>query len=302
MPRTFTITTPAETVPVAKDGHAEIVFTVANTSGVPNRGMARIVSLENTRSEWMRIDGDTDRAFPTNGTSPFNVVAELPAGTKAGRYPFRLDVVSAQKSGQDYSEGPIIALAAAGTPIVIKKVRWPWIVAIIAALAVTALAARLLLRPRSSAPVAAAAKTAAVVPERQRAEKVATAWFTATRNHDAAALVALTDVPFYVYFGDENFILASKSDVEQFFREIVAASDGSARVLTVRHIHPQTIGEWKAQGAADPARHRVVSTMSMADTDWIVELGVGQGGQSQTNRLTLFVRFVGGEPKIMGTR
>jgi hypothetical protein len=313
--RTFTITTPSETVPVAADGRAEIVFTVANTSGVPNRAMARIVSIGNTRSEWIRIDGEVDHEFPTNGTFPFTVVAAIPKGISAGRYSFRLDVVSAQKSGQDYIEGPTIALQAPARPIVVPPLRWPRLVAIFAVLAVISVTAVLLLRPRPDAAVASAskkpdtvadspAKTPAapaadpsksrVASERHRAEEVTAAWFAGFRDHDVAALVALTDVPFY--FGTQG-ILPNNSDLQRALGEIFAAGD--TQTLVLRHLHAKTIAEWKT-GGVDLDKDRVVSGLSMADTDWRVDLGLGYHGHSRIDNVAIFIRFIDDEPKIVG--
>jgi hypothetical protein len=120
------------------------------------------------------------------------------------------------------------------------------------------------------------------------------AWFGGFRDHDIAALVALTDVPFY--FGTKG-ILPNNSDVERALSEIFAAGD--TQTLVLRHLHAKTIAEWEAQGV-DVHRGRVVTGLSMADTDWRVDLGLGYQGQSRMDNVAIFIRFIDDEPRIVG--
>lgn len=297
MPPSFTITTPVPTIPASATGKAEVIFTVSNTSGVPSRAMAKLVPSGDTRAEWLSVAGESERDFLVNGNQQFAVIARVPPGVAEGNYPFRFDVVSARKSSEERVEGPVVQIAVPARPVPPPPKKYWWIiVAVIALLLAGGVAAYLKLRPSTDTTVATDTTATTDVPERQRVEKLAAAWFAATRDHNAPALVAMTEVPFYI---GENFILASKSDVERELQLIVGSSDGSARNLVLRHIRPKTIAEWKAEGA-DPARDRVVSSLSMADTDWAADLGVGDLGRGRTNRLLLFVRFVDGEPKVIG--
>ena len=136
MARNFTITTPAETVRVGADGKAEMVFTVTNTGGTPHRAMGRVVPLGNTDPTWLSVPGEREREFPVGAVQQFSVAATVPAGTPSGRYPWRFDVVSALKSGEDITLGPAVAFEVADATTVEKK-RIPWWVWV--ALAVAAL-------------------------------------------------------------------------------------------------------------------------------------------------------------------
>lgn len=148
MPPSFTITTPVPTIPANADGKAEVTFTVANTSGMPARAMAKIVPSGDTRAEWLSIAGENERDFPVNGTQPFAVNALVPAGVPEGSYPFRLDMVSARKGGEERIEGPVVQLVVpprtAPPP---PKSYWWIIVAVLALLLIIAVAVVLKKRP-----------------------------------------------------------------------------------------------------------------------------------------------------------
>jgi hypothetical protein len=63
MARSFAITTPADSLRLDAKGHVEVVFMVTNTTRRPIRGMAKVKALGVTKSEWLRIEGDTERDF-----------------------------------------------------------------------------------------------------------------------------------------------------------------------------------------------------------------------------------------------
>ena len=146
MARHFTITTPAETVRVGPDGLGEMTFTVTNVSGAPTRGLGKIVPLGNTKTEWLTLT-EVERDFPVGGVHQFPVAASIPPGTPAGRYTWRLDVVSAAKSGEGSETGPTVAFEVPASEPKKKGIPW-WVWVAIAAVAiVVAVVAFLLLRP-----------------------------------------------------------------------------------------------------------------------------------------------------------
>jgi hypothetical protein len=110
MQRQFTISTPAQTVTLDANGRADVLFTVANVSGVPTRGMARTVALGATQSDWLTLAGDAEREFPTGAMHQFAVVVQVPPTAAGGRYTFRIDVISARKSGEELAESPIVSI------------------------------------------------------------------------------------------------------------------------------------------------------------------------------------------------
>lgn len=149
MPPSFTITTPLPTIPTSASGRADVIFTVANTSGISSRAMAKITPSGETRAEWLQIAGESERAFPVNGNEQFIVIARVPEGVPEGSYPFRLDVVSAQKSSEERLEGPVVSLAVPARPAPPPKKSYWWIVvAVLVLLVVVAVAAVLLTRDK----------------------------------------------------------------------------------------------------------------------------------------------------------
>ncbi|HEV7238840.1 MAG TPA: hypothetical protein VGQ36_06330, partial [Thermoanaerobaculia bacterium] len=125
MARNFTITTPAETVRVGPDGRGEMLFTVTNVSGIPNRGLAKLAPQGNTNSEWLTLT-DVEREFPVGGVHQFRVAANIPPGTPAGRYTWRFDVVSALKRGEELDAGPTVAFEIGATEPPKKGIPW-WV-------------------------------------------------------------------------------------------------------------------------------------------------------------------------------
>lgn len=131
MPSIFTITTASETVPAA-GGRAEISFDVSNTSGRPVRGLAKVVALGATEQQWLRLGGEIERDFPSEGMAQqFTVYFAAPAGTATGKYPLRLDVISVTNPQEDYSNGPTVTVRLQETTP--PPFKW-WIVLAVAGL------------------------------------------------------------------------------------------------------------------------------------------------------------------------
>jgi hypothetical protein len=107
MPRKFTITTPSEKVRLVAGDRSNMVFTLTNTSSSPQHVLLRAVPLGDTQAAWLSI-GETEREFAGGGTAQVSVSIVVPRETLPGRYPFRLDIVSAQRGGEDYEEGPTV--------------------------------------------------------------------------------------------------------------------------------------------------------------------------------------------------
>jgi hypothetical protein len=162
MARTFAITTNApEPLPVDARGHAEAVFTVTNTTSRPIRGMGKPKPLGETKSEWLRIQGDAERDFAAGGTQQFTVSFNGPPNqpgsastvaassqTGAHKYSFRLDVASASNPEEDFTEGPSVTAAMTSEPVVIKS-KFPWWIIPVAAVVVLAIGIALFLVLRS---------------------------------------------------------------------------------------------------------------------------------------------------------
>jgi hypothetical protein len=132
MAKSFSITTPTDTLKADAAGHAQAVFTVTNATARPVRGMARARALGDTKREWLSVAGETERDFGGGTTEQFTVNFDA-AGAPAGKYPFRLDVSSALNPDEDFTEGPTVTVEVAGVaPPPPPQKKFPlWIVFVI---------------------------------------------------------------------------------------------------------------------------------------------------------------------------
>lgn len=132
MARSFAITAPANTVELAGKTTAEVTLTVTNQTERALRGTARLVPVEPTRREWLKVvDGEEERAFAPKGTHQYKVRAEVPAETPQGSYAFRMDFVSSENPDEDSTPGPAIALKVAAAGATPKKFPF-WIIPVAA--------------------------------------------------------------------------------------------------------------------------------------------------------------------------
>jgi hypothetical protein len=161
MPRKFTITTPTNQTRADAEGRAQVQFTVANTSGVPDRRLFRAVPLGDAQAAWLSLAGESERAFAADGVHQISVTATVPPGTPAGRYGFRLDSIAATRVGEEVEEGPAVYFDVAGSAAPKKSMAWLWIV-IVAVLVIGGGVTWLMLRPsQPEEPVAANPETPA---------------------------------------------------------------------------------------------------------------------------------------------
>jgi hypothetical protein len=130
MNRIFAITTASDSVPTGGDGRGEITFTVTNSSARNLRGQIRVRPLGSTKEEWLKVAGETERAFTPYATQQVVVKVATPLGAPAGKYQFRLDAVSASNA-DDLTEGPTVDLEVGETEAPKKAFPW-WIVAVAA--------------------------------------------------------------------------------------------------------------------------------------------------------------------------
>ena len=133
MARSFAITAPVNSVELAGKTTADVTLTVTNQTERSLRGTARLVPIEPTRREWLKVvDGEEERSFAAKGTHQYKVRVELPPDTPKGAYTFRMDFVSSENPDEDSTPGPAIGLKVgeAGAPE--KKFPW-WIIPVAAA-------------------------------------------------------------------------------------------------------------------------------------------------------------------------
>jgi hypothetical protein len=163
MPRIFTITAATESISLDRGGRGEITFTAANSSGRPQRAIARLIPLGSTKDEWLSLGGEVERDFPIDGVHQFVAKVAPPPGTPAGRYTFRLDVVSVRNPDEDFAEGPTVGFEV--KPVVENGRHFPWwIVAAAAGVVVLGVLGLLLLRGRKNDVEGPSLPTVAVSP------------------------------------------------------------------------------------------------------------------------------------------
>lgn len=140
MANIFVITTAEEDLKADAAGKASAIFTVTNNSNKPVRAIARAKALENTRQEWLDIEGETERDFSSRGTQQFTVSFSKPATPAAPgapaqppeKFPFRLDVASSTNPDEEFAEGPVVRVEVATATEPVKKAFPWWIIAVIA--------------------------------------------------------------------------------------------------------------------------------------------------------------------------
>ena len=109
MPAAFVITTATNTVLLGGDRVGAAAFTVTNQTGRAFRARSSLVALDPTQAGWLTLVGTAERDYPIGGTEQVSVGVAVPPEAAAGRYPFRLDVVSVVLPDEDWAQGPVVA-------------------------------------------------------------------------------------------------------------------------------------------------------------------------------------------------
>lgn len=139
MPRSFVITSTSQTASPDPKGCGEISFTVTNSASKPVRGEARPLPLGATKAEWLGHAGEKERNFGPNESHQFTVRIQLPPGSQAGKYSFRLNMVAVQNPEEDFTEGPEVSYEAKATESAPAPKPFPiWIIFVILGLVVVA--------------------------------------------------------------------------------------------------------------------------------------------------------------------
>jgi hypothetical protein len=144
----FAITTTTENLIADVNGTAKasIIFTVTNNSDRPLRGIANLQPLERTEESWLSIDGEPEKDFPAGGTLQYTVIFNKPLQPLTEgqtepeeKYPYRLNVASAVRPDEDFTEGPVVAIYKPLRKGAGKKAGIPWWVFLIIGVVVLAI-------------------------------------------------------------------------------------------------------------------------------------------------------------------
>jgi len=109
MAQLWDVTAASDTVHLDSKGEGQISFTASNVCGHAVRGRAQLVALDTATKAWLSLAVEPEYDFPVRGTRQFAVKVTAPAGSKANKYTFRLDVANLQNPQEDYTQGPTIA-------------------------------------------------------------------------------------------------------------------------------------------------------------------------------------------------
>ncbi|PXA87499.1 hypothetical protein DMC47_31850 [Nostoc sp. 3335mG] len=134
---------------IAADGTTPAAFSVNNTTKDALRGRLSVQKADNAKAEWFALDGDTERMFPAGESQTVSVKINVPPGTTAGTYRFRLRVANVNDPDNDTAESPPVALTVA-TAVIPPPPKFPvWAIILIAVLLVAGVGTGLyfLLRP-----------------------------------------------------------------------------------------------------------------------------------------------------------
>lgn len=129
MAHIFDITASSESIKPDSNGAGEIAFTVSNVTDNTVKGRAVLGPEKSPVLSWLKLVGDQERLFPPKKSEQFVVKTNVPAGTKAGKYAFRLDAISVSRPDEDSTEGPSVAIAITLEPVPPKPFPW-WILVV----------------------------------------------------------------------------------------------------------------------------------------------------------------------------
>ena len=108
MANVFAVTTANESINLDAKRHGEATFTVTDSISRPLRGLAKVKPLGDTKQQWLKLAGESERDFAAGGTQQYTVSIDIPPEVPAGKYGFRLDIVSMINPDEDFTEGPTV--------------------------------------------------------------------------------------------------------------------------------------------------------------------------------------------------
>ena len=148
MAKVFAITPVTDKLKADANGQTTTVFTVTNETSRPLRGIAKIKPEGKTEASWIKIEGETERDFPANGTHQFTVNFTKPKPPilphPAETFDFRLNAISAENPDEDFAEGQKVTVEIPEQKEETKKFPW-WILIVIGVLLIVGVVIAILL-------------------------------------------------------------------------------------------------------------------------------------------------------------
>lgn len=139
--------------------------------------------------------------------------------------------------------------------------------------------------------------TLSLAEQKRAAEKLGSDWFAAFLRHDVAALVQMSDLPFYI----DNQIHVTQEDIRKRYEQMTdmeKSREGRPK-LQLQRIQVQTIAEMKSQGY-ETARDRLLNSLNLNDDDFAILLFVKAEGRDNVEGIGLYTRKRGNELKLAG--
>ncbi len=135
--RIFAITAARDTVTLDNQGRAEVSFTASNTGPKPIAGQAKLVPIGSTKESWLSLEGEHERKFAKGEAQQFTVKIAAPPGTPAGKYSFRLNIISVENPDEEFTEGPSVSFEVREmVPAAVAPRKFPWWIVAVAAVLV----------------------------------------------------------------------------------------------------------------------------------------------------------------------
>lgn len=125
MPNFYEIS-PTDDTLALQDGSGEASFTVRYVGERPVEARAQVIPQEGAVGNWFELQEGATKDMTRGQTHTFKVRVSVPAGTPAGNYGLRLDMVSVDNTDEEYDEGPTVSFKVATSEPDKDKPGFPW--------------------------------------------------------------------------------------------------------------------------------------------------------------------------------
>jgi len=135
MSQPFDITVTNPKLSLDANGHGETTFTVTNSSSETRQVAIKLTTINPQHKNGLKMEGESEREFPKDGTHQYPVKIEVPPDKFKGRFDFRLEVYSAVEPKEKLTQGPSVTVEMKPVvkPIATEQPKkgFPWLVAIV---------------------------------------------------------------------------------------------------------------------------------------------------------------------------
>ncbi|XOZ34499.1 hypothetical protein ACMDCT_04515 [Halomonadaceae bacterium KBTZ08] len=133
MPSYYEISPTNDTLTL-RDGKASASFTVRYVGKRTVEARAQVIALNGAKNDWLEVEPPATRQMASEQTQNIKVNVAVPAGTPAGEYAMRLDMVSVDNTDEEYDQGPTVSfkVEASDEPTPEPSGFPWWIVAVVA--------------------------------------------------------------------------------------------------------------------------------------------------------------------------